>query len=215
MSKKKKPKQAHKGKQVEGNALLGTEAAVRKGLHALSTNGVVQTLRVAKTGIADVLAQSDRSLITKLAIVYGAGLVAQEDDDEWKALCEVEDWVDHPKLRPKRNDALRAVLRLAVGFNGKPSNSTVHRYHKALHPYFAKKVPAEEIPRIIRDAGGVEQMRQASPPTIEVNGQPEVINELFAVPDRTLYRARITVLPVNNGKLAISISKLKRAKATA
>ncbi|MBB3393788.1 hypothetical protein [Rhizobium sp. BK060] len=123
--------------RTTGNSAVDDHAAsppenaqdVKDALKVLERQGVLTALRGAKEGIEDLLQNTDQALSVKLAVVYGAGLIVEEDDDEWNALCGATEWVKHPKVKPNRADALRAVLRLAVGFDGRKADSTVHRYY--------------------------------------------------------------------------------------
>ncbi|MDK4733541.1 hypothetical protein [Rhizobium sp. CNPSo 3490] len=196
----------------EASSPIGTRKATAQALEQLDSQGVVAALRGQKQGISDLLHNTDRALSIKLAVVYGAGLIVERDEDEWHALCAAQEWIDHPKVKPKRSDPLRAVLRLAVGFEGKKADSTVHRYYKALHPLFTEKVPAEEIPSRIVDAGGIEKMRQNSARSIVVNSTPEIMRTLYNVNKVTHFRASITVYPLEGGVTKVTIGKLKQPK---
>ncbi|TAU81972.1 hypothetical protein ELH50_01300 [Rhizobium ruizarguesonis] len=196
-------------KPDEGSQPLGPQEATTAALGALEKEGVVAALRGTKQGIADLLQNTDLALSIKLAVVYGAGLIVENDDDEWNSLCEAEEWIDHPKLKPKRVDALRAVLRLAVGFDGKKADSTVHRYHKALSPLFVEKVPADDIPRRIQEAGGIERMRQSSRRSLEVTAIPPVLAKLHAVTEVTVFKASIKVEVMSDGVTSVKIQKIK------
>lgn len=185
-----------------------------KALGALKTSGgVVAALRSTKQGIADLLLNTDESLSIKLAVVFAAALIVQEDDDEWDELCAADEWVEHPKLKPKRTDPLRATLRLAVGFEGRKADSTVHRYYKALGPLFVEKVSPVDIPRIIRESGGIEKMRQASGPKIDVTGTLAVMTSLQAMAKTTKAKIWVEIDPVDNGITKIRINKFKAQKA--
>lgn len=195
-----------------GSAPEGTRAATARALEELNAQGVVAALRGQKQGISDLLHNTDRALSIKLAVVYGAGLIIESDEDEWNALCAAQEWIDHPKVKPKRTDPLRAVLRLAVGFEGKKADSTVHRYYKALHPLFMEKVPADDIPGRIIDAGGIEKMRQGSARSIAVNSTPDILRTLYGVNKAAHFRAWITVYPLEGGVAKVTIRKLKQPK---
>ncbi|ANP88275.1 hypothetical protein [Rhizobium leguminosarum] len=196
----------------EASSPIGTRMAMAQALEQLNSQGVVAALRGQKQGISDLLHNTDRALSIKLAVVYGAGLIVERDDDEWHALCAAQEWIDHPKVKPKRTDPLRAVLRLAVGFEGKKADSTVHRYYRALHPLFTEKVPADEIPSRIIEAGGVEKMRQNSARSIVVNSTPEIMRTVYGVNKAAHFRAWITVYPLEGGVAKVTIGKLKQPK---
>lgn len=215
---KHKPKAVPKGKPVTQIPKKGppnrTSAAIETGLRALQEHGVVQALQDAKRDITQILHNSDEALAIKLAVVYGAGQLVSQDESSWNALCSVSEWAKHPKLKPKRTDPLRAVLRLAVGFDGKRANSTVFRYYKALNPLFVDKVPAAEIPQIIREMGGIEKMRQSAPRSIEVVGAKDFVQMLYSVKKLTRYSAAITVKPSVGGITEVKITKLKELNAS-
>ncbi|MBY3202025.1 MULTISPECIES: hypothetical protein [Rhizobium] len=191
---------------------MGTRTATVQALEVLSSQGVVAALRGQKQGISDLLHNTDRALSIKLAVVYGAGLLVERDEDEWHSLCAAQEWIDHPKVKPKRTDPLRAVLRLAVGFEGKKADSTVHRYYKALSPLFLEKVPADQIPIRILEAGGIEKMRQNSARSIVVNSTPDILQTLHGVTKAAQFRAWITVHPLGGGVANVTIEKLKQPK---
>lgn len=193
-------------------ALPDTQAETIEALKALSTQGVVAALRGQKQGIGDLLQNTDRALSIKLSVVYAAGLVVEANDDEWEALCGAEEWIGHPKLRPKRDDALRAVLRLAVGFDGLKANSSVHRYYKALQPLFAEKVPASELPLRIQQAGGIEKMRQSTPWSTHVSGLPSVLAKLQKVESETFFKLLVKCSPAVDSVTDLEILKVKLPK---
>lgn len=188
------------------------QAEIIEALKAISAQGVVAALRGQKQGIGDLLRNTDRALSIKLSVVYAAGLVVEADDDEWEALCGAEEWIGHPKLKPKRDDALRAVLRLAVGFDGRKANSSVHRYYKALQPLFVEKVPASELPQRIQEAGGIEKMRQSSPWSTNVSGLPSVLSKLQKVESETFFRLWVKCAPAVDGVTDLEILKVKLPK---
>lgn len=188
-------------------------APLNDALKALEEEGVVAALRSTKEGIADLLLNTDHSLSIKLAVVYGAGLIVEADDEEWHSLCAAEEWADHPKLKPDRSDPFRAVLRMAVGFDGRKADSTVHRYYKALSPLFREKVPAIELPRLIREAGGIEKMRQRPARTVEVGGPAAVMETVSTTKETTDFKAWIRVEPIADNVTKIEIVKLKPRKA--
>jgi hypothetical protein len=203
MAKKTKQK---KQKDTNGVAKLRDNHASNERdefLRSIKEAGVVNTLKTANRGISEVLNNTDQKLSSMLAKVYGVAMIVQEDDDEWNALCEANEWVNHPKAKPKRDDPLRAAVRLAVGFDGPKSNSTVNRYVTALQPLFDQEVPAAELPERIREAGGIEKLRQASKPApkpeIRFNMAPVSKSKIFKVAEETEFKARITVKPNTEG----------------
>lgn len=218
----------NKGRPVAGNSkkhiptirqedLLSSmsepEKATRDALETLGKQGVVKALRGQKQGIAELLHNTDCSLWIKLSVVYGAGLIVETDDDQWQALCEAEEWIDHPKLKPKRNDALRYVLRLAVGFDGQKADKSVHRYYKALKPLFDEKVPASELPSRIQEAGGIEKMRQSSSgPAFQVSGLPAVLAEFQKVDRITPVRLWANYFYTTEGVVNLEILEVKPPK---
>ncbi|AUC08844.1 hypothetical protein BLX90_00620 [Rhizobium sp. Y9] len=186
-------------------------------LRSIKEAGVVNTLKTANRGISEVLNNTDQKLSSMLAKVYGVAMIVQEDDDEWNALCEANEWVNHPKAKPKRDDSLRAAVRLAVGFDGPKSNSTVNRYVTALQPLFDQQVPAAEIPERIREAGGIEKLRQAPKPAqksgLHFLMAPGVRSRVSNVAEETEFKARIRVKPPIDGERWVSIDRLVPRKA--
>ncbi|MCZ7856387.1 hypothetical protein O9X81_07150 [Agrobacterium salinitolerans] len=208
-SKKQKQKSASSAAELSGNRASNERDDLFRSIKEV---GVVRALNNVKDGIADLLSNTDMKLATTLATVYAAAIIVQEDDDEWTALCEAKEWVDHPKAKPKRDDPLRATVRLAVGFDGPKSNSTVNRYITALQPLFEQEVPAAEIPDRIREAGGIEKMRQAPKPAqksgLHFLMAPGVRSKVFSVAEETQFKARITVKPPIDGERWVSIYRL-------
>ncbi len=208
-SKKQKLKSASSAAELSDNQVPN---AANDLFRSIKEVGVVKALKNAKDGIADLLSNTDLKLATTLATVYAAAIIVQEDDDEWSALCEAKEWIDHPKAKPKRDDPLRAAVRLAVGFDGPKSNSTVNRYITALQPLFEQEVPAAEIPDRIREAGGIEKLRQASKPApkpeIRFNMAPISKRKIFNVAEETEFKARIRIKPITEGISWAYVSRL-------
>ncbi|MBY4617814.1 hypothetical protein [Rhizobium redzepovicii] len=216
---KKTSKKAHKhvAAREDGDKKAstgGSQSELGAALSELHEKGVVPALRSANKGIADLLQNTDQALTTKLAVVYGAALILAEDDEQWDELCAADEWAQHPKLKPNRDDPLRAALRLAVGFNGKKADSTVHRYHRALLPHFDEKISAIKIPQIISEAGGIEKMRQAASRSIGVSAPTAIQATLYRLPDKTKIKIRgeLKRLPNNNVEITISVLKTSKVK---
>ncbi|MFK0331034.1 hypothetical protein ACIQUB_07910 [Rhizobium sp. NPDC090275] len=132
-------------------------------LLALGASSYLLSLR---SEISQLLANTDEGLRQKLGKVYKAAVYLREDKDQWQSFCERDEWQSF-KGRPKindvdRSDALRYAIRFAVGFDGAKSNSTVHRYNRALGTLWKSKVPAQDVPRLLAEEGGVEKMKRTS-----------------------------------------------------
>lgn len=187
-------------------------------LKGLEQQGATKALLKAQKGISHLLINTDRALLDKLAVVYAAARVLRQVDDEWNEFAALPDWRNHPKVKPKRENPLHAAIRLAVGFNGPRSNSTVHRYYKALQPLFDEDVNPLDVPGRILAGGGVENMRQSSTltksketpqPKLRVSNAEKVIEKLREITVKTEYKATIVVEPISGGLLKAQITKLK------
>lgn len=109
-SKKQKLKSASSAAELSDNHVPNTTEDFSRSIKKV---GVVKALKNVKNGIAEVLNNTDLKLSIALATVYAVAIIIQEDDDEWNALCEATEWADHPKAKPKRDDPLRAAVRLS------------------------------------------------------------------------------------------------------
>ncbi|WP_210294364.1 hypothetical protein, partial [Rhizobium sp. BK060] len=88
------------------------------------------------------------------------------------------------------------------------------RYYKALSPLFSENVPAVDIPRLIREAGGIEKMRQAAGRSVDVSGTSAAMRKLFEINEATHFKAWIKVEPLQDGVAKTRIISLKpRRKA--
>ncbi len=208
-SKKQKLKSASSAAELSDNYVSNKTEDFSRSIKKV---GVVKALKNVKNGIAEMLNNTDLNLSIALATVYAAAIIVQEDDDEWNALCEAKEWADHPKAKPKRDDPLRAAVRLAVGFDGPKSNSTVNRYITALQPLFDQEVPAAQIPERIREAGGIEKLRQAPKPAqkpgLHFLMAPGVRHSVSNVAEETEFKARIRIKPPIDGEKWVSIYRL-------
>jgi hypothetical protein len=125
----------------------------------------VRMLRELKDKMGGLRKRTRKELNKQLMQIYAVADVLRKDEDAWIDFCEMPEWKDQERLKltpGKRNDALRYVLRYAVGFESRRATDRVSKYYGALNPSFVARTPAEEIPDVITKGGGLEALRQAN-----------------------------------------------------
>ncbi|ESX24148.1 hypothetical protein [Mesorhizobium sp. LSJC264A00] len=119
-------------------------------------DGVAKVLIKCRSEFS-ALSQAHHSHVRESTIaIYAAALLLVEDRSSWAEFCRHRDWRKRKRLAPRvghSEDALRASVRLAVGFKGKRATRRSSRLYKLLEPFFARATPMREVAAITRDRG--------------------------------------------------------------
>ncbi|WJI79369.1 MULTISPECIES: hypothetical protein [unclassified Mesorhizobium] len=119
-------------------------------------DGVAKVLIKCRSEFS-ALSQAHHNHVRESTIaIYAAALLLVEDRSSWAEFCRHRDWRKRKRLAPRvghPEDALRASVRLAVGFKGKRATRRSSRLYKLLEPFFARATPMREVAAIARDRG--------------------------------------------------------------
>lgn len=154
-----KPARATRPEDQPPLPVLSLQPVVQDPARALDELASVRgALKLARQGYR-------KEIYTALAQAYLIATVYRHDADSWQDFCQHRDWSGFKGARPnlsKRQDALRYVLRFAVGFYGKSATKRVNKLVAALDPAFQKKMPPAEVPDYIRDGRGIEALARTN-----------------------------------------------------
>ncbi len=95
-----------------------------------------------------------------LATVYGLALIMAEDFEIWQQLCDHPEWegVRNSPQHHHQDEALHYAMRFAVGLEGTEASRRASKYARALQGFFDDRVPADQIPDLIEEGHGIEQL---------------------------------------------------------
>jgi hypothetical protein len=117
-----------------------------------------------------------KQLRTALARLYAFACFLREDEDAWLDFCRDNVWGSY-RRRPKksdRDDALRYVVRVAVGFNGRPATKRASKYYARLSGWFTAEIPPKiATERILRNKPRPMTTRGSSPEIEKQSRQKE------------------------------------------
>lgn len=144
--------------------MISSAQSQNEKLNTLLQSDASSFLRSIRTELSNLLESTDESLRQKLGEVYAAATVLSLDKDQWQTFCEQQEWETF-RQRPKpidahRQNALRYAVRYAVGFDGASSNNAAYRYKKALEGCWVQKVAPIDVPKLIKEAGGIEKLKR-------------------------------------------------------
>lgn len=122
-----------------------------------------------------------KQLRTALARLYAFACFLREDEDAWLDFCRDNVWGSY-RRRPKksdRDDALRYVVRVAVGFNGRPATKRASKYYARLNGWFTAEIPPKiATEKILRNKPRPVTTHGSSP---EIEKQPRQKEECAIV----------------------------------
>lgn len=148
-----------------------------------------------------------------LAQAYGIAVVYRHDEDPWLDFCRHRDWSGFKGIRPSRStrqDALRYVLRFAVGFDGKSATKRANKLVAALDPAFKKNLSPAAVPGYIREGRGIEALARANAKR-KANSSPTPKLITVRIPMRADSAGLLSQEPGETVSLAITIKAIHGA----
>ncbi|MDR7039170.1 hypothetical protein J2X36_003943 [Methylobacterium sp. BE186] len=129
-----------------------------KNVELTCTEDVTRAVSASRETLISLQAASREGLRCELANACGIAIYLRSNELQWLAFLERNEIDSAEARKPQQAEALRCVLSCIVPGRGKQQKKRVSKYFKALNPFVEAEADINEIPQLIKDAGGIERL---------------------------------------------------------